>query len=47
MIVDMALAAAYKNSGWVGMITLFMYNILYVLSNFVELGIILFTKDSI
>ncbi len=47
LVLDMSLASTYKNSGWLGMITLFIYNLLYVLSNIVQLGILLFTKSSI
>jgi hypothetical protein len=47
IIVDISNAAIYKNSGWVGMIVLFLYNILYILSSICELGIILFTKSSL
>jgi hypothetical protein len=47
VIVDITNATIYKNSGWIGMIVLFMYNILYILSNLVEFGILLFRKSSI
>lgn len=46
-IVNLENAETYKNSGWLGMIVLFLYNIFYILSNLVEFGILLFTKSSI
>jgi len=46
-IVDISYLSMYKQSGMIGMIVIFIYNILYSLISFVELGIILCTKSSL
>ena len=45
-MVDFTYFSQYENFGWFGMIMLFLYNVLYILSGIVELGLIIFKKKS-
>jgi hypothetical protein len=46
LVISFKNATVYKNSGLLGMIVLFAYNILFILSSIIEVGIILCTKSS-
>ena len=47
ILVDTSYSSYYKSSGSFGILLIFLYNILYTLSFFAELIIILATKDSL